>query len=58
MKYNAYFNYVEPRWGEIDEIIEADSVEDAEEQALRYIEMAYPEATDIDIDIEEVIEGE
>lgn len=42
------FTYDEPRWGTI-EGIEEKSKEDAEEFALKQIDLLYPEAIDVEI---------
>lgn len=41
------FNYIEPRWGSVN--LSADDQKEAEDIALDHIQLAYPEASEIDI---------
>jgi len=52
MKYLIEGSYNIPEWFDIE--LDADSREEAEQEALRNIEMSYPEA--LDITVEEVKE--
>lgn len=45
--YEVEFTYLVPEWGTVE--LEADNHEDAKEEALKHIEMSYPEANDVEI---------
>lgn len=47
MRYRVDYSYSVPYWGDIE--LDTDSVAEAEEEALRHIEMMFPEAIDIEL---------
>jgi predicted RNase H-like HicB family nuclease len=53
-KYKVDFSVYVPEWGTVD--LDAESVELAEADAMKYIEQMYPEAIEEDIFIDEVTE--
>lgn len=46
-KYEVEFSYAVPEWGDIT--LEADTQEEAEDEAINHVNMSYPEAIDIEI---------
>lgn len=48
-KFMVEGSYNIPEWFDVE--LEADSKEEAEKEALRNIEMSYPEAIDVEVDL-------
>lgn len=48
MDYQVDFSYTVPEWSDVT--LQADSEDDAAEQAKKIIEQLYPEAIDVEID--------